>query len=67
MKRVIAKVINDIKNLDERIEINIVDSSTDDTPKIAKSLGANVYYQFPPKGYGPVWIMLLKVQIEKLL
>ena len=31
----VKKVINDIKNLDERIEINIVDSSTDKTPEIA--------------------------------
>lgn len=49
----VAKVINDIKKIDNRIEINIVDSSTDKTGKIAESLGANVIYQLPPVGYGP--------------
>jgi glycosyltransferase involved in cell wall biosynthesis len=63
----VAKVINDIKNLDERIEINIVDSSTDNTPKIAKSLGANVYYQFPPKGYGPAMDYALKSSNREII
>ncbi len=49
----VAKVINDIKKIDDRIEINIVDSSTDKTGMIAESMGANVIYQLPPVGYGP--------------
>ncbi len=52
-ERAVEKVIKDIQNLDQRIEINIVDSSSDDTAKIAEKLGANVFYQIPPKGYGP--------------
>ena len=63
----VKKVINDIKNIDERIEINIVDSSTDKTPEIAKSLGANVYRQFPPSGYGPAMDYALKCSNRELI
>ncbi len=63
----VSKVINDIKNLDDRIEINIVDSSTDNTPQIAKSLGANVYFQFPPKGYGPAMDYALKSSNREII
>lgn len=63
----VKKVINDIKNIDERIEINIVDSSTDKTPDIAKSLGANVYRQFPPSGYGPAMDYALKCSNRELI
>ena len=49
----VAKVINDIAKIDHRIEINIVDSSTDQTGHIAETLGAKVIYQLPPIGYGP--------------
>ncbi len=49
----VAKVINDIIKIDSRIEISIVDSSSDNTGKIAESLGAEVIYQLPPIGYGP--------------
>ena len=34
------------------VPIIIVDSSTDNTPKIAESMGVKVIRQFPPKGYG---------------
>ena len=63
----VKKVINDIKSIDERIEINIVDSSTDKTPEIAKSLGANVYRQFPPCGYGPAMDYALKCSDRDLI
>ena len=63
----VKKVINDIKSIDERIEINIVDSSTDKTPEIAKSLGANVYRQFPPSGYGPAMDYALKCSDRDLI
>jgi len=56
----VKKVIDDIKKIDDRIEINIVDSSDDKTPEIAKSLGANVYRQYPPSGYGPAMDYALK-------
>ena len=34
------------------IPIIIIDSSIDNTPKIAESMGVRVIRQFPPKGYG---------------
>lgn len=63
----VKKVIEDIKNIDERIEINIVDSSTDKTPEIARSLGANVFRQFPPSGYGPAMDYALKCSNRDLI
>ena len=56
----IKKVVNDIKKIDQRIEVLIVDSSTDKTPEIAKNLGVKVIRQFPPKGYGPAMDLALK-------
>ena len=63
----VKKVINDIKNIDERIEINIVDSSSDKTPEIAKSLGANVFRQYPPSGYGPAMDYALKCSKREII
>ena len=63
----VEKVIRDIKNIDERIEINIVDSSTDNTAKIAEKLGANVFYQLPPKGYGPAMDYALKCSSRNII
>ena len=56
----IRKVVNDIWKIDERIEILIVDSSTDNTAKIAEEIGVKVIRQFPPKGYGPAMDLALK-------
>ena len=55
----IRKVVNDIWKIDERIEILIVDSSTDNTAKIAEEIGVKVIRQFPPKGYGPAMDLAL--------
>lgn len=49
----VQKVICEIKNLDSRIAILIVDSSSDNTAKIATENGARVITQKPPRGYGP--------------
>lgn len=49
----VSKVIQDIKTVVPGAEILLVDSSTDNTPDIAFSLGARVIRQFPPRGYGP--------------
>jgi glycosyltransferase involved in cell wall biosynthesis len=53
-EKAVAKVIGDIRHaLGPRPhEIVIVDSSRDNTPTIATSLGARVIRQFPPQGYG---------------
>ncbi|HNB21150.1 MAG TPA: glycosyltransferase family 2 protein [Candidatus Melainabacteria bacterium] len=51
----IAKVVNDIRKVLPTAEIVVVDSSTDNTAKIADEMGCAVVRQFPPKGYG--WAM----------
>lgn len=48
----VGKVIRDIRAALPDAEVLIVDSSKDDTPKIAESMGARVVRQFPPQGYG---------------
>jgi len=52
-EKAVAKVISNIKRDVPGSEILLVDSSTDNTPKIAEELGAKVIRQLPPKGYGP--------------
>ena len=52
-ERAIAKVVRDIQRVVPKAEILVVDSSHDDTAKIAESLGCRVIRQFPPQGYGP--------------
>ena len=48
----ITKLLNELKNLDQRIQVVLVDSSDDQTAEIAKSFGAKVIKQYPPMGYG---------------
>jgi glycosyltransferase involved in cell wall biosynthesis len=56
----VAIVIKNIqKNLPDA-EILIVDSSQDNTAKIAEALGARVIRQFPPRGYGPAMNQALR-------
>ena len=52
-ERAVAKVIGDIRRVVPEAEILIIDSSRDQTPQIAESLGCRVVRQFPPQGYGP--------------
>ena len=52
-ERAVAKVIGDIRRVVPDAEIFLVDSSKDRTAEIATGLGARVFKQFPPKGYGP--------------
>lgn len=49
----VASVIKSIQNIVPEAEILIIDSSRDQTPVIAESLGVKVIRQFPPRGYGP--------------
>ncbi len=53
-EKAVEKVIRDLRVVMEGLdyEILIVDSSKDNTPVLAASLGARVVRQFPPKGYG---------------
>lgn len=63
----VKKVITDIKNLDTRIEIVVVDSSTDQTPYIANNLGAKVIRQYPPIGYSPAMDLALKSATKDII
>jgi glycosyltransferase involved in cell wall biosynthesis len=56
----IEKVIKAIQQAIPEAEILLVDSSNDDTPLIARQLGARVIRQYPPQGYGPAMMRLLK-------
>ena len=51
-EKAVGKVIADIRAAVPRAEILIVDSSKDATAEIARSMGAEVIRQFPPRGYG---------------
>jgi glycosyltransferase involved in cell wall biosynthesis len=53
-------VIESIRKAAPEAEIVIVDSSRDKTPEIATQLGARVIRQFPPIGYGPAMMKLLR-------
>lgn len=63
----VKKVINDIQNLDSRIEIIIVDSSSDSTAEIAKRMGVKVLKQIPPQGYGPAMDMAFKFATKDII
>lgn len=52
-EKAVAKVVEDIRRHAPGAEILLVDSSSDRTPEIARSLGVNVIRQYPPQGYGP--------------
>lgn len=53
-------VIESIRKAAPDAEIVVVDSSRDKTPEIASQLGARVIRQFPPIGYGPAMMKLLR-------
>lgn len=56
----VAIVIKKIQQIIPDAEILIVDSSVDQTPTIAASLGATVIRQFPPRGYGVAMMKALQ-------
>ena len=53
-EKAVTKVITDIRAVlkGRAHEIVIVDSSVDRTPEIAEEMGARVFRQYPPQGYG---------------
>jgi glycosyltransferase involved in cell wall biosynthesis len=59
-ERAVAKVIADIRRTAPEAEIVIVDSSTDETARIAESMGARVIRQLPARGYGPAMDQVLR-------
>jgi SAM-dependent methyltransferase len=56
----VGRVIQEIRAHAPSAEVLLVDSSKDETPKIAEANGARVIRQFPPKGYGPAMMRLLR-------
>lgn len=48
----IGTVVKKIRESAPEAEILLVDSSDDDTPVIAESMGVRVIRQYPPQGYG---------------
>lgn len=55
----VGAVIESIRKHVPQAQILLIDSSKDDTPAIAESMGARVVRQFPPRGYGPAMTRLL--------
>lgn len=53
-------VLSAIRQVLPLAEVVLVDSSTDETPEIAKTYGARVIRQYPPQGYGPAMMRLLR-------
>jgi glycosyltransferase involved in cell wall biosynthesis len=59
-EQAVGKVIGDIRRALPGAEILIIDSSRDRTAEIARSLGAEVIVQLPPRGYGPAMDLALR-------
>lgn len=55
----ICDMIDDIKAVAPDASILIVDSSTDDTPELARARGAEVVRQLPAQGHGPAMERLM--------
>jgi SAM-dependent methyltransferase len=56
----IARMIGEIRAVAPDAKILCIDSSRDRTPEIARSLGARVLRQVPPRGHGPAMERLMK-------
>ncbi len=67
IKKVLPDIKNSLKDYKGKWEILMIDSSKDNTPKIAEKLGARVIRQFPPKGYGNAMKKLLKESSGKII
>lgn len=59
-EKAVGKVIKEIQSVLPGAEIIIVDSSNDQTAKIAESLGAKVIKQYPPRGYNAAMDLALR-------
>jgi 2-polyprenyl-3-methyl-5-hydroxy-6-metoxy-1,4-benzoquinol methylase len=60
----IAPMIAEIRRHAPDADILCVDSSTDDTPELARKLGARVLRQLPPRGHGPAMELLMKTAAQ---
>jgi glycosyltransferase involved in cell wall biosynthesis len=55
----VRRVVGDLHRDVPGASVTIVDSSTDQTPEIAREQGVEVLRQFPPRGYGPAMMQAL--------
>lgn len=55
----VEKMIDDIKSFAPDAQLLLVDSSSDETPEMAKRKGARVLRQLPPRGHGPAMQLLM--------
>jgi glycosyltransferase involved in cell wall biosynthesis len=63
----IEKIINEIRDIDSRIEIILIDSSTDKTFEIAEKNKVGVIKQYPPKGYGLAMDLALRSCTKEII
>lgn len=55
----VERMIDDIKAAAPDAQLLLVDSSSDETPELAKKKGARVIRQLPPRGHGPAMQVLM--------
>ncbi len=61
----IEPMMNEIRTYAPDASIVCVDSSRDETPAIARRMGAHVITQFPPRGHGPAMELLMYAAAER--
>jgi hypothetical protein len=61
----VARMIDEIRAVAPDAKILLIDSSTDDTPDIAKASGAEVIRQVPARGHGPAMERLMYAAAER--
>lgn len=58
-KESVERMIDDIRRYAPDAKILLVDSSSDETPELARAKGARVVRQLPPRGHGPAMERLM--------
>lgn len=58
-KESVEKMIDDIRAVAPDAKILLIDSSSDETPDLARAKGARVIRQLPPRGHGPAMERLM--------
>ncbi len=58
-KESVERMIDDIRAIVPDAKILLIDSSSDETPELAKAKGARVVRQLPPRGHGPAMERLM--------
>lgn len=61
----IEPMMNEIRKYAPDAHVVCVDSSRDETPDIARRMGADVITQFPPRGHGPAMELLMYAAAER--